>query len=130
MADSHEQPRNFEGFNVIRILGIAQTQAAYAHLVAGHFFQRTVGVQHNIAALHFVHQAFDKDFFRAEAVTTVDQMHFRSNVRQVQRLFDGRIAAADDGNLLVTIEETVAGRAGRHAAALKRFFRGKTQIAC
>ncbi len=39
------------------------------------------------------------------------------DVGQVQRLFHGRIAAADHGDRLVAVEETVASGAGGHALA-------------
>jgi hypothetical protein len=58
----------------------------------------------------------------------VDQVHFRGDVRQIQRFFHGGVAAADDRDFLVAIEETVAGGAGRNAAAFKRFFGWQTQI--
>ncbi|CSG07527.1 DNA segregation ATPase FtsK/SpoIIIE and related proteins [Shigella sonnei] len=109
---------------------IAQTNASDTHLIAGHFFQRTVGVQNDVAVLHFIHQTLNKDFFRAETVTAVNQMHFRSDVRQIQRLFNRGIAAADDRNFLVAIEETVAGCTSRNPTAFKGFFRGQAEIAC
>ncbi|CSI62652.1 Uncharacterised protein [Vibrio cholerae] len=33
-------------------------------------------VQNDIAIRHFIHQTIDQNFFTAEAVTAVDQMHF------------------------------------------------------
>ena len=55
-------------------------------------------------------------------------MHFSSDVGQIQRFFNRRVAAADDRDFLVTIEETVAGGAGRDAASFESFFRRQTQI--
>jgi hypothetical protein len=94
-----------------------------AHLIARHFFQGTVGVQHDIAARHFIHQTFDQDLLRAEGVAAVDQVHFRGDVRQIQRFFHCGVTAADNRDFLVAVEETVAGCAGRNAAAFERFFR-------
>ncbi|GCM26268.1 hypothetical protein ExPCM16_01428 [Escherichia coli] len=109
---------------------IAQTNASDTHLIAGHFFQRTVGVQNNVAVLHFIHQTLNEDFFRTETISAVNQMNFRSDVRQIQRLFNRGIAAADDRNFLVAIEETVAGCTSRNSTAFKGFFRGQAEIAC
>ena len=66
VADRHEQTRYVQRLNGIGIVGITQTQAAYAHLVTGHFIQRTVGVQHDVAAFDFIHQTLDQNFFGTE----------------------------------------------------------------
>ncbi|VTN15341.1 DNA segregation ATPase FtsK/SpoIIIE and related proteins [Raoultella terrigena] len=86
-------------------------------------------MQHDVAACHFVHQAIDKNFFSAEGVATVDQVDLRRDVREIQRFFNRGVAAADNRDLLVTVEETVAGGAGGNAAALKGFFRRQAEIA-
>ena len=44
-------------------------------------------------------------------------MDLGREARQVGRLLEGGVPAADDGDLAVLEEEPVAGRAGRHAAA-------------
>jgi hypothetical protein len=106
-------------------LRIAQTQSGYAHLIAGHFFQRAVGVQHDVAAFHFIHQTFDQNFLRAEGVATVNQVHFRCDIRQIQRFFNSGVAAADHRNFLVTVEETVAGRAGETPRPLNASSEGR-----
>lgn len=55
-------------------------------------------------------------------------MHFRGNVGQIKRFFHRGVAAADNRDFLVAIEETVAGGAGRNPAAFKRFFGWQTEI--
>ena len=57
------------------------------------------------------------DLAAAELIATVEQVDLRREPRQEDRLFQGRVAAADDGDLLVAEEEAVAGRAGADAAA-------------
>jgi hypothetical protein len=49
----------------------------------------------------------------------VDQRDVRGDVRKVQRLFDGRVAAADHGDALAPEKEAVAGRTRRDTAAAK-----------
>ncbi|MNN32443.1 hypothetical protein D3C81_1461650 [compost metagenome] len=68
------------------------------------------------------------DLFRAQGVATVHQVDLAGDVGQVQRFFHGGVAAADHDHVLVLVEETVAGGAGRHAAALEGFFGGNAQV--
>jgi hypothetical protein len=67
-------------------------------------------------------------FSARSVVAPVHQGDVRGDVRQVQRLLDGRVAAADHGDRLAAVEETVAGRAGRYAAALELLFGGQAEI--
>lgn len=69
--------------DIIALLRVAKTQTSNAHLIAGHFFQRPVGVQDDIAIFDFIHQALNEDFFSAETVTAMDKVHFRSDVGQI-----------------------------------------------
>ena len=68
-------------------------------------------MQHDVAARHFIHQTFDEDFFRAEGVAAVDQMHLRGNIGQIQSLFNRGVTAADHRHFLIAIEESVTGGA-------------------
>jgi hypothetical protein len=52
---------------------------------------------------------------------------FAGEVGQEQRLFHGCVAAADDHDLFATIEEPVAGGAGRYAEALEMFLGRQAQ---
>jgi hypothetical protein len=71
----------------------------------------------------------DQDLLGAEGFAAVNQGHGAGDVGQVQRFFHGRVAAADHGDRLVAVEETVAGGAGRNAFAHERFFRRQAQVA-
>ncbi len=53
---------------------------------------------------------------------------FRGDVREVEGFFHGGVAATDHRYLLIAIEKTITGGAGRNAFTLKRFFRFKTKI--
>src|SRR5204862_2233773 len=70
----------------------------------------------------------DHDLFRAEFVAPVHDRDARGDVRQIQRLLDGRVAAADHCDRLVLEEEAVAGRARGHAATTERFFSRKAEV--
>src|SRR5439155_14828079 len=59
----------------------------------------------------------DHDLAAPEPVTPMEQVDLRGEPRQERRLFERRVAAADDRDLLAAEEEPVARRAGRHAAA-------------
>ena len=54
--------------------------------------------------------------------------HFGRDVRQIEGLLDRGISPADHGDLLVAIEKTVAGGAGRDPAAAEGFLRGQAEI--
>lgn len=53
-----------------------------------------------------------QDLLGAELVAAVDDRDLGREVGQEQRLFDGRVAAADHDHVLAAIEEAVAGGAG------------------
>ena len=59
----------------------------------------------------------------------MNQVHFRRDVRQIERLFHCGIAAADNRDFLVAVKETVAGGAGGNPFAFKRLFGRQAQIA-
>ena len=85
-------------------------------------------MQHDVAACHFIHQAFNEDFFRTEGIATVDQVYLRGDIRQIQSLFHCGVAAADHRHFLVAIEESVAGSARGNAAAFEGFFGRQAQV--
>jgi hypothetical protein len=58
-----------------------------------------------------------EDLLGAQRVAAMDEGDLGGDVREIQRLFDRRIAPADDGDLLVTVEKAVAGGAGRDTAS-------------
>nr|GEU28440.1 hypothetical protein [Tanacetum cinerariifolium] len=116
VADGHEQAVHGD-LGDGAVVGRLQFQARDAAFVAQYFLQRVVVLDLDLAFGNLGVQAVDQDRFGAELVAAVDQRHFIGNVRQVQRFFHGRVAAADDGHFLVAIEETIARGAGGHAAA-------------
>src|SRR6478736_1127843 len=59
----------------------------------------------------------DHDLRRPERVPAMEEVDLRGEAGQVRRLLEGRVAAADDRDLLVSEEEAIARGAGRHAAA-------------
>ncbi len=75
----------------------------------------------------FLEQPVLEDLLGPEAVAAMDQRHLRRMVREVERLLDRRVAAADHDHFAVAEKEAVAGRAGRNAAAPERLLRGKAE---
>ena len=54
-----------------------------------------------------------EDFFRAQLVAAVHQIHMAGEIGQKQGFLDRRVAAADDGHRFFAEEKSVAGGAGR-----------------
>ena len=80
-------------------------------------------------SLRLRHQLVDQDRLGAELVAAMDHGDGARDVRQVQRFLDRGVAAADDDDVLALVEESVAGRARRHALAHERFFRRQAEVA-
>ena len=127
VADGDEHAVHAQCFD-LAVDGRLDVQARHAAFVARHFVQGVVIFQHDLAFGNLGVQAVDQDRFGAELVAAVDQRDFIGDVRQVQRFFDGRVAAADDGHFLVAVEETIAGGAGGHALAHEFRFRWQAQV--
>ena len=79
--------------------------------------------------LRVFEQAVLQDLLRAESVAPVHHGDLGGEIGEEQRLLDCGIAAADDDDFLVAVEEAVAGRAGRHAVALELLLRGQIEPA-
>jgi len=60
-----------------------------------------------------------QNFFTLELVAAMHDGDVVRNIGEVQRLFDGRIAAADHRDILALVEEAVAGRTSRYTLARK-----------
>jgi len=65
----------------------------------------------------------------AELVTTVDDIDLRTELGQVEGVFQGRIAATDDDGSAFTEEVAVAGSAGRDAKAAELLLTGESEPA-
>ena len=65
-----------------------------------------------------------------QLVAAMDHVHLRRVLREIRRLFDGRVAAADHDQRLVAKprQRTVAHGTGAHAAILVRLFRRQAEI--
>ena len=66
----------------------------------------------------------------AQDVAPVDQRHLFGEIGQEQRFLDGRVAAADDRDLLAAIEGTITGGAGRDAITLVAVLGRPSHFAC
>ena len=78
----------------------------------------------------FVVEAFVLvDHLAPEFLAAVDEVDLAAQARQVQRLFQGGIAAADDGHVTVAEEVPVAQGAIGHAPAQQTLFARHAQLA-
>src|SRR5690349_16747132 len=66
--------------------------------------------------LRVVVRPIDHDLRGPERIAAMEQMNLGCKAGQVRRLFEGRVAAADDRDLLVPEEEPVTGRTRGDAA--------------
>src|SRR5690606_18492613 len=75
-------------------------------------------------------EVIDQDGLGPELVAAMNQGDLARDVREVEGLLDGRIAAADHRNGLLPVEEAVARRAGRYAAAHESFLGRQAEVHC
>jgi hypothetical protein len=90
--------------------------AGDARRVAEHLVERRRRGAARPCRLDLGHQLVDQDRLGAELVAAVHDVHLRGDVREVERLLDRGVAAADARDLLAAVEEAVAGGAAAHAA--------------
>jgi hypothetical protein len=97
-------------------------------LIAEHFLKRAVPADADLAGFFLGEQLVLQNFLAAQLVAAVHQGDVTGNVGQVQRLFDGGIATADDRHRLLAVEEAVTGRASGNAATGVFFFGRQAEI--
>ena len=103
--------------------------ARHAGVVAQHFVHRVIPDDIDHAGALPFEQVILQDLFGAQLVAPMNQRDVRGDVREIQRFFDRRVAAADDRDALAPEEEPVARGAGRDAAALKCLLGRQAQVA-
>ena len=126
MADGDENAFDDDVFGSAVI--VFQTSTGDAAFVAQDFVQIAVELEDDFAFFNALHEFVHHDFFGAEAVAAMNQGDGVGDVGEVKGFFYGSIAAADDGHVLLFIEETVAGRASGYAFTGKGLFAGQPQI--
>ena len=122
VADRHEQALGGHRAFLVR-LGVPEAQSLDVR-VAQDLLDGRVEVDLDLGVLV---GPVDHDLAAPELVAPVEQVDLRGEAGQVGGLLEGRIAAADDRDLLVPEEEPVAGRARRHAAAAEAFLTGQAE---
>ncbi|MPM35580.1 hypothetical protein SDC9_82173 [bioreactor metagenome] len=127
VADGDEAALQGDVF-YLAVLCALDADAGHAALVAQHFVEGEVGLEFDLAFLDLVHELVDQDGLGLELVAAVDQGDLAGDVGQIQRLFDGGVAAADHADGLLAVEEAVAGGAGRHALAHEGFFGRQAEV--
>ena len=110
------------------IFDIPDAHASHTTVVTQDFIERVVPLDGNHTFLGLLEQPVLQDFLGTQCIAAMHEGDMRGNVRKVQRLFNRRVAATDDGHGLVLEEEPVTGRAGRDPAALEGLFRIQPQV--
>ncbi len=127
MADGHEEAVDRD-VAAAAVLRRAQAHAVDAAVVAQHLVDHVVPDRLDRPGLDLGEQLVLQDLLRAQGVAAVDQVDLAGEVGEVERLLDGGIAAADHRDLLVLVEEPVAGGAGGHALAHELLLRLQPQV--
>ena len=127
VADRDEHAGQFH------VRGLPGLDALHAHsghpgIVAQHFLEHVVPHDGDLAGGLAVENALLQNLLGAQFVAAVHQDDLVGNIRQVQGLLDGRVAAADHGHFAAPVEEAVAGRTGRNTAALVGLLGGQAQV--
>ena len=74
-----------------------------------------------------VHQTFLHDFIGAETVAAVNEGNAVGKIGEVDSLFNGRVSAADNGNVTSAVEKAVTGGTAGNAETAEFFLGGKPQ---
>ena len=89
-------------------------------------FDHRVGAQFDVG---MGDGTIEHDLGGAEGIAPVEQSDFGREAGEEQRLFHGRVAAADHGDGLATEEEAIAGSATGDPVTDQCLFAGQTQPA-
>ncbi len=108
--------------------GAADLQAADALAIIQDFLDRMIPQDADLAGALLGEQPLLHDFLGAQLVAPVHQRDVLGDVRQVQRLLDRGVAAADHGDPLAAEEEAIAGGAGGHPATAVALLGGQAQV--
>ena len=108
--------------------GVPDPKTGHPGVVAEDFVDDVVPTDRHVGVPGLGFEPVGEDPFRPEPVPAMDDVHRRSDVREVERLLDGGVAAADHRHWTVLEEEPVTRGAGRHAGPLVPFLRGDPEI--
>jgi hypothetical protein len=78
-----------------------------------------------LPSLTFSMSFINHDFLGLEGIAPMHQRDMLGDIGEIQRFFDGRIATANNGDILAFVEKTVAGRATGNPFAHEGLFGGK-----
>ena len=106
---------HFAGFDVFEL----RACHAERHVCADDFIQNRIP---DHLCLRVLHEAVLEDFLTAQGITAVNQRNLGCEVCEVECLFDSCVAAANDDDFFLTIEEAVARRTRRDAEAFELLF--------
>src|SRR5271166_4943556 len=128
MADRDEHTIHFVNPRGVAAEQGAQTNSGHAGLIAENFLDRMVPYDADPARAFERKEPVLEDFFRAQLIAPVHESDVRCDIREIQCLLHGGIAASHHRDRLGPIEETVASRTRRYTAAPKGLLRGQPEI--
>ena len=106
--------------------GLTQPQSGHRGLAV----HRDHGVIGDELDLVVVAGAVQHDFRCPELIAAVHKRHAAGESGKKKGFFHRGVAAADDGDVLVSEEEPIAGGTGTHATAQQLLLAGNLEIAC
>ena len=122
-GDEHAFGRNLGDLAGFDVFG-PHAGDAFGVVIAHDLDQLVIPQRHDLVVFH---QPVDQDLFGPQFVAAVDQGYLAGKIGQEQRLFYGRVAAADHDNFHAAIKEAVTGGTGGYAKALEFFLTGQAQ---
>jgi hypothetical protein len=126
MADGDEQTIDFQ--LIAAAVVVLYPHPGHAHVVAQHLIDLGVQLEHDLAFGDARLQLVLQDLLGTEGLAAVHQGHLAGDIGQVQRLFHGRVTAADYRHFAIAVEEAVAGGAGRYALAHECLFARQAEV--
>ena len=124
-GDEHTHGIELPGFAAQRG---TQPDTGNAAAVAQHLVKGVIPLDCHVAALDLLVQTILQDLLATKAIAPMNQRDFRGDIGEIERFFHRRIAAANHDDILVAIEEAIAGSAGGNALSHELLLRRQPQI--
>ena len=107
-------------------LNVLDADAGYPLCIAENLLQDVVPAHRDVASIE---EFFLENLLRSEFVSAVDHGDPARNIGEVERFLHRGVPAADDGDVLALVEESVAGRTGGDALSHEPFLGLEPEIA-
>ena len=127
MTDGDEAAVHANGF-LFPGGGLANADPSDPGVVSEHLVEHVIPFDDDVPGPGLLDELAGKDLLGPEPVPAVDHRDRRRDVREIERLLDRGVAPADDRDRLRSVEESVAGGAGRYPAPLVRLLGVEPEI--